>query len=143
VTGEDEFLVVAYGEDTLGNNDWRSPISDFPIVVSAFNECESFGYEFPEGDLLAHLKGAGFPLGHVRPGCSDDLVSLLEALFPDSIGCDRQQVTRDMPCGGVGIEVTMRSDAERQICRVLQSAEEFLAGWRETSGIADEVRRVE
>ena len=134
----EDYTIVGQGVDVFSNDDWGSPISNYPRVLTLLNDCESFERDPPVELLNNTLRNLG--VFNTVEGVVEDDGNLLEQLLAPHLYIDDIFWDGDSPgCSGYIRTAFLSLDGTKEVCRRLAAVEKALLGWYEFSGLAAKI----
>ena len=129
----EDYTIVGQGVDVFSNDDWGSPISNYPRILTLLNDCESFERDPPVELLNNTLRNLG--VFNTVEGIVEDDGNLLEQLLAPHLYIDDIFWDGDGPgCSGYIRTAFLSLDGTKEVCRRLAAVEKALLGWYEFSG---------
>lgn len=126
--------LVGEGDDQI--RDWNSPISDYYNIVSICDQCSEFGYDFPLVELQRELEKHNVLSNLKSAKAFDDTTVFLEALLSPYFHTSNSAWGGESP-GRTGVfkRAYLELGQTKQLRRVLQITDAFIARWSESSGL--------
>lgn len=126
--------LVGEGDDSI--REWQSPIGDYLNVVSICDWLNEFDFDFSFSDLEIALRDAGWNNKLGRGAYFDDTADFLEALLSPHLHLVGEGWGGDSPGrSGFYKQAYLELGHTKELRKILQIADSFIAKWSETSGL--------